>query len=725
MPHPRILAAGSATHTPNIRAVRPGHHRVHYDLPMPSAISLAEQSVVPEKRTSTMRTDVQALRTVAVLAVLLYHLWPTRLTGGYVGVDIFFVISGYLIVSHILAEVARSGTFHLGRFWARRARRLLPASLLTLLATILATLAFVPTVHWAQYLREITASAFYFQNWRLAADAVDYSAAGNAASPVQHYWTLSAEEQFYVVIPLILAIGIALRRGGALRRRMFCLLAGIAAASFAYSVWLTQASPQVAYFSTASRAWEFALGALLAFGAARSGRRLAETLTWAGLTAIAVSVVAFTRSTTFPGPWAALPVAGTLLAIGWGQSTSLARVGSWPPVAMIARCSFAIYLWHFPLIIIAPYALGRPLALEDKVIIALATVAIAYASTTFYEDPMRFSTRLLAGRKATTVGLLALAGMLVVAGVAQGANRVGEARLERAEAQTAALLASAPDCLGAAAYANPGRPCHNPDLDGILVPNPAELLRSDANRPECWSTEIGDFHLCSLGPESGYDKHLLAVGDSHNNAMIGAYEAIAREHNWRIDVAGHSGCYWTDAEIARPTQDTRIACEQWRRDVDDYIASSPQLDAIVVLSSRSRSRPAAQPGRTPVDVERDGMVSAWAKRPNLSTRIIAIQDNPRMREDTLDCVQQEGLAAASACALPRSEAMRPRTGVQLAVALDSNARFIDTSRFFCRKKECSPVIGNVIVYRDPDHVTDVFASSLAPYLGEALSDALR
>ena len=226
-----------------------------------------------------MRQEIQGLRAVAVLLVVLFHLWPNRVPGGYIGVDVFFVISGFLITSHILREVDRTGSVSLTQFWARRLRRLLPASYVVLAVSAVGVLLFVPRLVWQQFFGEILAAALYVENWALALDSVDYLAAENTPSPAQHYWTLSAEEQFYLVWPVLVLLGIWLARrrvstsptgdhGGGVRGGVFVVLAAGVAASLAYSLWVTATNPALAYFVTPARAWEFGAGALLAFAPA-------------------------------------------------------------------------------------------------------------------------------------------------------------------------------------------------------------------------------------------------------------------------------------------------------------------------------------------------------------------------------------------------------------------------------------------------------------------------
>src|SRR5262245_23481655 len=209
-------------------------------------------------RATEVRPEIQALRAVAVMLVLVFHVWPTSIRGGFVGVDVFFAISGFLITSHLLREVDRTGRLSLLGFWARRARRLLPAALLVLLFCALLTLLVVPVTYWVQYFGDLRASTTYGQNWHLAAQAVDYFAAGDAPSPVQHYWSLSAEEQFYLVWPVLIVAALAISRRRVVRaprRSIALVLSAVAASSLACSIYYTAANPAAAYFVTPTRAW--------------------------------------------------------------------------------------------------------------------------------------------------------------------------------------------------------------------------------------------------------------------------------------------------------------------------------------------------------------------------------------------------------------------------------------------------------------------------------------
>lgn len=323
-------------------------------------------STVGRDKRTRFRTDIQALRALAIAVVVLNHLWPTRLTGGYVGVDVFFVISGYLITAHLLGELARTGSIRLGRFYARRIRRLLPAALFVLAVSAVLVAIFLPYPRWLRNAAEIAASAAYVENWALAALSVDYSAANAAASVAQHYWSLSVEEQFYILWPLlILAAALGARaflRSVNAGRTLVIFVSLVAGASLAASVLFTAAAPSAAYFATFTRAWEFGVGALIALAPAtwRLRRRIANVLAIAGFIAILWSAFVYDDSTAFPGSAALIPVLGTAAIIAAGTRNDdlwHSAITARRPIQWLGNVSYSLYLWHWPLIVLAPFAL--------------------------------------------------------------------------------------------------------------------------------------------------------------------------------------------------------------------------------------------------------------------------------------------------------------------------------------------------------------------------------
>jgi peptidoglycan/LPS O-acetylase OafA/YrhL len=433
---------------------------------------------------STIRPDIQALRALAVGSVVLFHLWPNRLTGGYVGVDVFFVISGFLVTSHLLTEIRTTGGLRPLQFWARRLKRLQPAALLTLLITTVGIVRWVPRNIWHQFFTDIIGSTFDVENWVLAHNSVDYLASTNVPSPVQHYWTLSVEEQFYLGLPLVLiaAVGVSRLLGLHRGRTLGAALGIVVAGSLAYSFWLTSTTPTVAYFSSFTRAWEFGCGSLLAMLAVRAGRRARQLAPWAGVGAIAVACLQFDDTTPFPGLAAALPVLGAAVCIWAGEGSVLEWAGRIPLVALVGRVSYAMYLWHWPLVVLVPYATGRPIRLTEKCLILVGSLVLAWASTRLVEEPIRFSPRLLGGRRPRVVVAWSALAMGVVLSAAL-LPTWAQHRLETAQTETTKqILAKNPRCLGAQSMDQALAPCENSELDGVLIPTLSTAHADDDNK---------------------------------------------------------------------------------------------------------------------------------------------------------------------------------------------------------------------------------------------------
>ncbi|HEU0257774.1 MAG TPA: acyltransferase, partial [Microbacteriaceae bacterium] len=389
----------------------------------------------------SFRPEVQALRALAVALVVVFHLWPGALPGGFVGVDVFFVISGFLITGQLLREAGRLGRIRLGGFWARRVRRLLPAALASLAATGIATWLVAPQTVWRQYFSDIAASAAYVQNWHLVAQAVDYFAP-SGASPVQNFWSLAVEEQFYLVWPLLLVVALVAtrRRPGARRRAFVAVLGAASVASLIYCVVVSRDAAQIAYLSTLARGWEFGLGGLLAlvlprlsrlgeraasrngWAAALSGARAA--LSWCGVAVIVVSAFLLNSGTAFPGAVALWPTLATCVVIAAGVPRGRwapGRAMTLPAVQWLGGASYSLYLWHWPVIVLAPFAweriAGRSAPAWSSLLVLALSLALAWASKRWIEDRTR-TAAFWSGPKPTRSFAVMAAGMMVVGGLA-------------------------------------------------------------------------------------------------------------------------------------------------------------------------------------------------------------------------------------------------------------------------------------------------------------------
>jgi peptidoglycan/LPS O-acetylase OafA/YrhL len=348
------------------------------------------------------RPDVEGLRAVAVALVVLFHAGVPRVTGGYVGVDVFFVISGFVITGVLLRERSGSGRNSILAFYGRRARRIIPAATLTIIVTVWASYHWLGFIMGGNVAEDGRAAATFWVNFHFIASGTNYLASQLPPSPLQNFWSLSVEEQFYVVYPALFigVAALAIRRRADYRNLISVVLGAVIIASFWWSVVQTSANATAAFFSPFTRAWELALGALVAINGrhlARVPHQLWAVVSWIGLGGILVSAFLLTSATPYPGSAAAFPVVSTAAVIAGGTTgfkSGAELVLRLPPFQWLGKISYSLYLWHWPLLIIPMEFAGRPLSLKDNM--GWVAVALVISVVTFFclENPIRHSGRL-------------------------------------------------------------------------------------------------------------------------------------------------------------------------------------------------------------------------------------------------------------------------------------------------------------------------------------------
>jgi peptidoglycan/LPS O-acetylase OafA/YrhL len=644
--------------------------------------------------------------------VVLFHLWPNRISGGFIGVDVFFVISGFLITNHILHEVQEK-RFSVTSFWARRIKRLLPASFTVLATTAIAIVLLAPVSLWAQWLGEVQSSVFYFQNWNLAGASVDYLALANQASPVQHFWSLSTEEQFYFFWPLLVAVGIfitsrSVKSPSSIRKTLFVIFLTLTAASFAYSVYLTNADPAVAYFSTPVRAWEFGAGAIAAFLPAVKGKLLKTTLALIGLIGISTSAVLITNKTPFPGLAAIFPTMGTAFVIVAAvEAGVVARILAWRPIQWIGDKSYAIYLWHWPLLIVIPYVTMTALTLTQKLLIVSATLVLSGFTERFIEKPMTNTkptkVKVFALTATTSVFIASLSGLAINFG-----NERIVAELNFGKAGAVAL----DKCFGAAARLSQDSSCDNSSLEGVYPALSVAASDTPVLPEACFSVtrEQTDATFCELGSKDGRIR-VAAVGDSHLAQFAGALNVLALRNNWKIDMYAKGGCPFSYAVRKHDALLTKN-CPIWVGKVSEQLKVK-KYD-VVITSQRAGVDWVGGDSQAS-----SGLSNLWQELVASGNRIIAIKDSPNPGQNNVSC-----LLTGADCRFDRSGALKFDPQLQSA-SLNPKVKLLNFDNVYCESTECLPVIGNAVVYRDDNHLTDTFARTLAPYIEQEIKELLK
>ena len=669
------------------------------------------------------RPDVEGMRAVAIVAVLLCHAGVPFLAGGYVGVDVFFVISGFLITRLLLGEMEGRGTVSLRSFYARRAKRLLPLSALLLAVVGVLSIAIFSPLRATETSGDIVSSALYVANWHFAAQSVDYFAQGLEPSPVLHLWSLAIEEQFYLVWPgLMLGVTWWFRkRGRKVRPVLMLTVALIFAASLVTGILLTDSTPAAAYFSTFGRAWELALGAMLALlGVVKLHRAFAAAIGWLGLAAIVYASIAFSATTPFPGVAALVPTVGTAALILAGSSLYAQRAGapawllSLPPVRHIGRVSYSWYLWHWPFLIFAAALFG-----ELSVAAGLAVVALAWipsvASHWLIEDPIRRAR-----------SLARLPNRAIVLGAACTAVAVFSGVLVK-NLQPTFQTAAADEVMGAAALPEQPEP---QQTASAVRPNPLRA-RADRSRAFYDGCLVGidgtNSNRCLYGDPEG-QRTVILFGDSHAMQYFPPLEALAEEHHWRLITLTKAECTPGEVKIRSMVADREYSqCDAWRQSALQRIEDSGDDDAVTVVMSGDTAYTAygengeELSGDENADALQEGYEKTLRRIQAAGPNTVVIRDTPASASDVPSCVSED-LQNLDACAFKQPREW-DRDFDERAATATPGAHLIDLTAEICPGELCRAVIGDALVYRDKSHLTATFARTLTPWIETGLAEA--
>lgn len=685
-----------------------------------------------ESSARKFRPEIQALRALAVILVVVNHVWPSYAPGGYVGVDVFFVISGFLITSHLALEISQRGTVSLAAFWARRIRRLLPAACTVLIASLALAMFVLTPQFWNQNLREILGAAFYVENWVLAGAAVDYLAADGDPSLVQHYWSLSVEEQFYILWPLLFLAVVSIRarirrrHGGdaqaaaARSRALLGLVATVALVGFAVSILWTEVNSATAYFSTFTRMWEFAIGGLLAFlpMLPRKAVRTHLVASWTGLGLILASALAFDAQTSFPGFLAAMPVIGTALVIWAGDSASTRSpvwLARFAPVQFTGDISYGIYLWHWPLVVVYPLLRGNSPGLTGGALIVAATFVLAYLTKRFIEDPIRSGVFWRAPRRSLGLGGVLMGGVAAVTGattlvVASWSGQAASALEPFHSAQQVQAAISSTVTMD-------------------RFPFPDQFPGEDAQVPEwvedgCISVTTDRVReLCVYGDTTSSQRMVL-IGDSYATHLLPALRGYFGD-DWRIEVRTLGQCPLIDVPVrmwggtAEYTEcDTHNAegLAALRADPPDLLiasdATASTIDRVLGVGEDEAARMRAYEA---------AIAPTYQALAELGVPTVVVESAPRA-----NCKPLTGLSAPKTCEVDQDTRLVLSTqDKKEAAATQAGLGWVSMSRWLCTDDGvCPSQAGHALIHADGGHLTGRFSAALAPVLGEAISTAV-
>jgi peptidoglycan/LPS O-acetylase OafA/YrhL len=665
-----------------------------------------------DQRPAHFRPDIEGLRAVAIGAVLLFHAGVGWAQGGFIGVDVFFVISGFLITGLLVREWERSGRIDLVAFYARRFRRLLPAALLVIVVTLAASWLVLSELRFPSVALDGAASALYVSNIRFASESIDYLGAETAPSPLLHFWSLGVEEQFYLFWPLLVLVTVRLLT----LRRLWVMVAMTAAISLTLALVWTDVAAPVAFFSLPTRAWQLGAGALLALGILRLPSRtpawVASVVALAGLATIAAGVLVITAETPYPGTAALIPVLGTVLVIaGMIHAPGLpSRVLSTRFPRFLGRISYALYLWHWPILVLVPLALGVDDVAFNLALVVVAAL-IAWASTDLLEGPIRHG-RLLPARPPRSVAGALAASIVVAVGAAAWANAVQGTRWTPGSVDEVAVRS-----LGLPPPLRSG-----PVPDDLVPPLDGAYWDLPAGYGDGCHLEFGEVELppCVYGHEDG-ESTVFLLGDSHAQQWLPAMEVLAADRGWRLRAFTKSACPIVDATVWNSVLRRGYReCDTWRDALRQRIAEEkPAL--VVVANSHPYELMDGEGSRL-----ESGHDEAWraALAEELAALgegapVVVIADTPRLGYDPAECLAtSEGIEA---CDVQRSRMEDVAYAEQERAAVaEAGAGLVSAADWICEAEDCPLVRGSILVYRDSHHLTATYAARLAERLGVAL-----
>lgn len=664
--------------------------------------------------------------------------------GGFVGVDVFFVISGFIITSMLLREHKKSGRISFADFYRRRARRILPLSVVVLAVTMAVAWYLFSGSRRGGVIEDGIWSFFFSANWRFAAAGTDYLQATGPVSPLQHFWSLAVEEQFYVVWPMIimLVLGVIAARQGWERNRatrvLGLVMLVITLGTFAFALWETANVPTVAYFSTISRAWELGIGALIAICAgtlSRIPQKVRPLLAYLGLAGIVWSIFAITPEMPFPGPWAVVPVLATGLVIVAGTGGDHRYMA--PLTNKVSRylgdISFSLYLWHFPFIIFSE-AVVRDQGPVYFSLLLLAILVWSMGSYHFVEDPIRHSAWLeprdskvrrnrkpeLISEKVKLFGLagLAAASALVVAFAFMPVQQTpGAAPLPVPAIPTPGASQPAPqDALGAElalSLAATEWPANlSPALDTL---DGDQFARADSQGCAPAAPRGKD---CTI-PPGDMSKTAVVVGDSMAVAWLPAVRKALEPEGWRVISMTYVGCPFIDADTTGSDATIVAACPGHKELVTASIqAASPGL---VIMSNNY----GVEFSTKPTDLFgswQQALVSAQDNWLGNAGKVIALSAPPRAT-DPKECATTISVPADCIADIPERWSQYAETDEK--AALQAGNSFVSTREWFCdSNNKCPAFVGTTTVRRDATHITAQYAEKVAPLLAAKISPIL-
>ncbi|MUK87356.1 acyltransferase family protein [Ornithinibacillus sp. L9] len=664
---------------------------------------MKQQDTLIQKK---FRPEIEGVRAVAALLVAIYHIWFGKVSGG---VDVFFIVSGFLITTSILSNYQRTGKIVFITYYLNLMKRLIPLGFLVLVLITIASYLFLPQIVWSETIKQLFASALYYENWQLAFNSVDYLAQNNEASPVQHFWAMSLQGQFYLIWPVVMLIAIFLDKyiiKKSFRTSVLMVLITLFTISIIYSIYKTSANQSWAYFDTFARVWEFTLGGILALTIFKVHLKesIAVILGWLGLVIIISTGLLLPVSTVFPGYAALYPITGVILIMISGSNGGrfgVHNILASKPLTSLGGISYGIYLFHWPILVFY-YEISEKAEVSflHGLLIIAVSILLSYIVTSLIEKPIR-SVSVQSNRpKVIAIIFAFMIPMLTV-------NSLWQLEVKSSEVELTNIVFDL-EYPGAMVFSQ----IDDTQMDeGVEVrPNPLQSRQDKpVSYPDGCHQVQGESEVikCEYGVMDDPEYVIAIVGGSHSAQWLPTLQTISETESIKIINMTKSACRFTTSE-----DDIEEDCQNWNKKViPELVELNPDLVFATADIGSTQTIP-------------NGYVEQWKKLEEHNISVFAIRDNAWLNFDPAVCAE-ENYSNYLECSVDQEDVL-PKVGAW--DKLDnkpSNVFYYDLSEYFCEDGRCDIVVGNILVYRDSHHITATYARSLAPVLKPYIMNALK
>jgi peptidoglycan/LPS O-acetylase OafA/YrhL len=648
------------------------------------------------------RLEIEGLRFVAAMLVAVYHIWFHKVSGG---VDVFFVISGFLITTSIISTINKTGEFRFWPYISKLIKRLFPSVFFVLSIVLILSFFFLPASIFDKTIREVIASMFYYQNWQLAITSTDYLDASQMKSPVEHFWALSIQGQFYIIWFLIFTLILFFIKKVKINntRMLINIVLGLLfISSLTYSIYLTNVNQPLAYFITFTRVWEFALGGLICvnLSSIKLNKFLAIVIGWLGLFGLIVTGMLFNVSQMFPGYIALWPMACAFLIILAGEQESrfsVKRLLGNPIMVKLGGISFGIYLWHWVLLTFYRYNIQADPGTIVGIIIILLSIVLSYFMTKIIEEPIR---RAKVNRFAfTRLGIMGTVNIVLIGAILVNLN------IEQARAEAKITDKDYPGAMAVSGLIKVPEADPMPSFSTAFDDLPISHIDGSNQGLKETDLKIGEY-----GKTENYEATIALIGSSHSEQWLGAVLEATKDHNYRVLSLTRSGTRFSTGY----SDDNPKA--EWNKNVLEYLKDA-DIDLVIAQGSAADT--------LKWEIQQQMIDQLQYVKDKFGMEVLAIRDNPRYGFNVLETLEIIGYEKTKALMNEEKNNQNDEAFWHNFEQENNSLYKIDLTEYFQYNGEFQPIIGNVIIYRDDNHITNTYAKSLGPILEKKIIEILK